>query len=107
MTKGRAEIGRVPLASLPPGSMTRLGRPPFDVLVANVGGDLYAIEDACPHSGRSLSEGRLQGCRVVCAGHGWELDLRSGQVLTEVGRGEANPTFSVERRGDEAVVYEK
>ena len=107
MSEDGGEIGRLPLSELPEGSMRRLPRPPFDVLVAHVQGRLLAIEDACPHSGRSLSEGRLEGCRVVCAGHGWVLDLASGEVLTEVGRGESNPTFRVQREGGDVVVYER
>ncbi len=101
------EIGRIAAAALPPGTMRQLPRPPFHVLVANVGGAYYAIEDACPHSGQSLSEGTLSSddpC-VTCAGHGWVIDLRDGRVRTEVGRGEANPAFRAVREGDEVVVY--
>lgn len=87
------EVGRIPVADLPPGTMARIERPPFHVLVVNAGGSFHAIEDACPHSGWSLCEGRLTGHVVTCAGHGWEIDVRDGSVLTEVGRGDSNPTF--------------
>ncbi len=84
-------LGRVP--DVPEGALVRVPHPPFDVLVTRVGGCLYAIEDACPHSGRSLSEGSLAGTAVTCPGHGWEIDLRTGEVCTAVGRGEKNPVF--------------
>ena len=100
------EIGRLAVAEVPPGRMRRLHRPPFHVLVANVDGRFFAIEDACPHSGWSLCDGALEGAEVTCAGHGWVIDVRSGAVLTEVGRGEANPVFRTAVVGDEVVVYE-
>ena len=50
-----------PLADLPPGSrklVTVKGRP---VVVFNVGGELFALVDRCPHKGGSLCEGKLTG----------------------------------------------
>lgn len=87
--------------------MRVLHRPPFHVLVVHTGGRFYAIEDACPHSGWSLSEGALTGCELTCAGHGWVIDVRDGRVLTDVGRGEASPTFRTAVVGDEIVVYDE
>jgi nitrite reductase/ring-hydroxylating ferredoxin subunit len=97
-------IGRLPRVA--EGALVRVARPPFDVLVTRVGGCLYAIEDACPHSGRSLSEGRLEGHVVTCAGHGWEIDVRTGGVLTAVGRGEQNPVFRAADEDGVVVLYE-
>jgi len=85
--------------------MLRVTHAPFHVLVANVGGAYYAIEDACPHSGRSLCDGDLSDAIVTCPGHGWELDVRTGAVLTAVGGGSSNPTFDVRLEGDVVVIY--
>ena len=101
------ESGRDQEATLGPGRMTRMHRPPFDVLLANVDGEVHAIEDACPHSGRSLCEGALSGPLVTCASHGWVIDVRDGQVITEVGRGESNPVFHVEIGAGWVVVCER
>ncbi|MEZ4404282.1 MAG: Rieske 2Fe-2S domain-containing protein [Kofleriaceae bacterium] len=38
----------------------------------------YAVDDACPHDGGWLSDGFLDGDRLVCARHGWEIDPCSG-----------------------------
>jgi nitrite reductase/ring-hydroxylating ferredoxin subunit len=84
--------------------MVRLTHPPFDVLVANVAGELHAIEDACPHSGQSLCAGTLDGFVVTCLGHGWELDVRNGEVLTAIGRGLSNPRYDVRVEGDDVIV---
>jgi len=75
------------------------------VLVARLGDEVFALEDACPHSGRSLSEGCLRDGAVVCPGHQWEVDLRTGAVRTAVGAGLSNPVYEVRREGDELVVY--
>ena len=43
-------------------------------------GDRYiALEDACPHMGASLADGKLQGSQVVCHWHCWEYDVETGQ----------------------------
>lgn len=101
-----AEIGRIRIADLPDGAMVQLRRPPFHVLVARVGDRFHALEDACPHSGLSLCRGELHGHVVRCAGHGWEIDVRDGRVLTEVGRGESNPTLRCEVEDGWVVVYD-
>ncbi|HEV3443541.1 MAG TPA: non-heme iron oxygenase ferredoxin subunit [Gemmataceae bacterium] len=47
----------------------------------NLGGNIYAIEDTCPHRGAPLSEGECDGTAVICPWHGARFDLSSGAVL--------------------------
>ncbi|MCO8309639.1 Rieske (2Fe-2S) protein [Pseudomonas mandelii] len=47
----------------------------------NVDGDLFAIDDSCPHQGASLCGGRLEGRVIQCCAHGLRFDLRSGYLL--------------------------
>ena len=51
------------------------------ITVANVDGVFYAFDDACTHEHCSLSEGNLEGTKVICACHGAEFDVRTGEVL--------------------------
>lgn len=44
-------------------------------------GQLHALEDACPHRGVALHEGRVQGRHLACAYHGWEFDGDSGHCV--------------------------
>ncbi len=37
------------------------------------------MDDACPHAGFPLHEGRLDGEIVTCNGHGWEYDVTTGK----------------------------
>ena len=41
-------------------------------------GRAFIAPDRCPHDGRLLSDGFLDGERLVCARHGWEFDLATG-----------------------------
>ncbi|MBK5300646.1 MULTISPECIES: Rieske (2Fe-2S) protein [Gammaproteobacteria] len=47
----------------------------------NIEGDLFAIDDSCPHQGASLCGGRLEGRVIQCCAHGLRFDLRSGYLL--------------------------
>jgi nitrite reductase/ring-hydroxylating ferredoxin subunit len=50
------------------------------VAVFNVGGTMYAIDDACTHQGGPLSEGPLSGSQVTCPWHGAAFDVTTGRV---------------------------
>src|SRR5919199_2321458 len=52
-----------------------------EIAVANVAGTFYAFDDTCTHAGCSLAEGDLEEATVICACHGSEFDVRSGEVL--------------------------
>ncbi|TDF86735.1 Rieske 2Fe-2S domain-containing protein [Pseudomonas sp. H9] len=47
----------------------------------NVAGQLYAIDDSCPHQGASLCGGKLEGRVIQCCAHGLRFDLASGYLL--------------------------
>jgi nitrite reductase/ring-hydroxylating ferredoxin subunit len=66
---------------VPEGEMRQFQIGGEDIAVANVGGTLYAFGDVCTHAHCSLSEGDLEGTTVICACHGSEFDVTSGEVL--------------------------
>ena len=50
------------------------------VAVARLGsGRLVVVEDVCPHDGGRISDGFVEGERLVCARHGWELEIEGGR----------------------------
>ena len=67
-------------SDVPPGKMTKATVGGKDVLIANVDGTFYAVDDTCTHSGASLSEGRLDGCNIVCGWHAAEFDCKTGKL---------------------------
>ncbi len=97
-------VGRVPLARLSENAPVRLSYPPFDVCVALVGGEPFAIEDACNHAGASLSEGRVFGERISCPQHGYVFSLRTGRLLVPLGLCGDQRRFSARIEGDDVVV---
>ena len=52
--------------------------------VFNVSGVFYAIDDACPHAGASLSHGIVEGDVVRCRIHHWRFCIRDGIYLDEM-----------------------
>ena len=51
------------------------------IAVFNVSGTFYAIEDTCPHAGGPLSEGQVDGGKVICPWHDAAFDLKTGEVV--------------------------
>lgn len=64
-----------------------------EILVANVGGTYYAMDNICSHSGGSLADGFLDNAIVMCPLHGWEFDVTTG-CCTHI-RNECLRTFPV------------
>lgn len=50
-----------------------------DIVLLNVGGEIRAYEDRCPHLSSRLSEGDLDGCTLTCWAHLWEFDALTGK----------------------------
>ena len=101
-----SEIGRARIDEVAEGGMVKVRHPPYDILLARIDGKLYAMEDACPHSGQSLCEGTIEGFLVTCPAHQWLVDIRSGRVLTEAGADRSNPAFRVTIEAGWAVVHD-
>ena len=51
------------------------------ILVVNLDGDLYALEDKCSHEDFELSAGAIDGGQIECTLHGARFDLRTGEAL--------------------------
>jgi 3-phenylpropionate/trans-cinnamate dioxygenase ferredoxin subunit len=81
---------------LPPGTRKIVQVAGRQVGVFNIGGELFALRNRCPHQGGPLCEGRLAGQVEVsapgeeiqysrageilrCPWHSWEYDIRTGQ----------------------------
>ena len=75
-----AEVEVCPLAELPPGSVTAAEVDGTRVCVANVHGEVYAVQDSCPHLFANLSAGELKGASIVCPWHDSEFDMRTGST---------------------------
>lgn len=81
MTDTQQFLTVAPVGELPPGDrmVIEVGRQ--EIVIFNVDGTLYAIDDCCTHEEYPLSEGTLRGCAIECMKHGAQFDIRSGEVL--------------------------
>jgi nitrite reductase (NADH) small subunit/3-phenylpropionate/trans-cinnamate dioxygenase ferredoxin subunit len=73
---------------VPPGTGRTVEVNGIWIALFNAGGTFYAIDNACPHAGGPLGEGKLNGTVVECPWHGWKFSVVSGQR-------EGNPNFEV------------
>ena len=93
-----AHVGQVP-----PGKLKRVEVAGRLVCLANVNGQIYAVDDDCTHISGPLDQGDLVGCVLECPLHLARFDVRTGQVLRGPAR-ENLPTFSVHIEGDDVYV---
>lgn len=80
MTATREPVARK--QEIPPGTTRRVVVNGADILLCNVGGNLYAVEDVCSHDGGALDQGELEDNRIMCPRHGAYFDVRTGEALT-------------------------
>jgi 3-phenylpropionate/trans-cinnamate dioxygenase ferredoxin subunit len=102
----RKEVGRLALEEVKSKGLVRIAHPPFDILVAWVDGEVFAIEDACNHAGASLAEGWLEGECVVCPMHAYVFELRTGRLARPKNLCGDQRTYEAEVEGDEVVIYD-
>jgi 3-phenylpropionate/trans-cinnamate dioxygenase ferredoxin subunit len=66
---------------LPPGTMKSFPIGDKIILVVNVAGQFYAINNKCTHAGGDLSPGKLEGKIVTCPKHGSKFDVTNGKPI--------------------------
>ena len=63
------------------GQMKKISVDGKDIVVANIGGDYFAINDTCTHAGASLSEGKIEDSTITCDWHGAQFDCKNGKLI--------------------------
>jgi nitrite reductase/ring-hydroxylating ferredoxin subunit len=69
-----------------------------EVLVLNIDGAHYAIDNVCPHAGAALERGTVVDGVLFCPLHHWGFCLSTGQVID--GGGLYTRTYRVVTRGE-------
>lgn len=88
---------------IPNGGTKRVDVDGVEVLLCNVGGTIYAVEDVCTHDGGPLDQGDLNGCTIMCPRHGATFDVTTGAALT-LPAVVPLPTYRVRIDGDDVYV---
>lgn len=73
-----------------------------EILLVNVKGDIYAVENECPHQGSPMSAAVVKDGYISCPRHGWRFSLIDGRC-------DDHPeyilgTFPVQLSGDDILV---
>jgi nitrite reductase (NADH) small subunit len=90
------------MSDVPPGTIREFQVERKSVAVANVDGQIHAINGVCMHRGGPLGDGPLEGPVVTCPWHGWQYDVRTGKVGQNPAAGVE--CYVVEVRGEEIFV---
>ena len=69
--------------NLKPDSMKRIELNGLCILIANIKGALYAVQDTCTHEDASLYQGALEGDCVRCPLHGSRFCLTNGRAIDD------------------------
>lgn len=72
------------------------------IVVFNIDGEFFAIEDVCTHDGGRLTGGCVHGDEIECPRHGARFSIRTGEALTAPAY-EPTATFPV--KVEDGVVY--
>jgi 3-phenylpropionate/trans-cinnamate dioxygenase ferredoxin subunit len=91
------------VADIAPGTTKRVVVDGQEILICNVDGEFFAIEDVCSHDGAPLDQGELDGKCIVCPRHGATFDVRTGEALTLPAVLPLS-TYSVKLKDDEILV---
>jgi nitrite reductase/ring-hydroxylating ferredoxin subunit len=81
--KSHITVDIASVQDVPNGKMKHVEVDGKEILIANVGGNYYAISDRCGHSNASLSKGRLNGNVVTCPLHGAQFDVITGRKVKD------------------------
>ena len=101
------------VGDIPPGTRRLAQVNGRAIVVFNLGGEFFALNNRCPHRGGSLCQGKQTGLVeldgpgnyrysrpgeiIRCPWHGWEFDIRTGQSWCDPTRVRARPyTVSVQ-----------
>lgn len=64
-----------------PGQLKHVEVEKKEILIANIDGKFYSLDDRCSHMNASLAKGRVIGSDVVCAFHAAKFNLTTGNMI--------------------------
>jgi 3-phenylpropionate/trans-cinnamate dioxygenase ferredoxin subunit len=71
-----------PVEQLALGELRVVDMDDTEIVVTNLDGQYYAIEDICTHDGGQLTGGTVEGDQIICPRHGARFCLRTGAALS-------------------------
>jgi nitrite reductase/ring-hydroxylating ferredoxin subunit len=68
---------------IPSGNMKHVEFNGKEIMIANLDGKFYALNDRCSHTNAPLSMGHIQGNIVTCPMHGARFDITTGKKVSD------------------------
>jgi nitrite reductase/ring-hydroxylating ferredoxin subunit len=86
MTEGTSEAGRrwhdvCAEEELIPGEMLNVNVGRHSIVLVRDGESVSALQNVCPHEHCYLHTGEVEDGAIVCPGHGWRFDARTGEGI--------------------------
>ena len=75
---GKIIVGKT--SDISPGKMQKVTADGKEILVMNLDGNYFAMNDTCTHAGASLADGKLDGSLLTCDWHGAKFDCKTGKL---------------------------
>lgn len=69
------------------------------IALVNLNGEIFALDDSCPHEAGPLSDGEIVGEEITCPWHHSRFDIRTGRVTMDPAE-ENVATYKVRLVGD-------
>lgn len=70
--------------------------------IANIDGEIHAMDNGCLHRGGPLGKGAIENGKVVCPWHGWRFDPKTGQGPPKASR--RLKVYTVRTEGEEVFI---
>jgi len=64
-----------------PGQMKKVSVDGNEIIIINIDGNCFAVNDTCTHAGGSLSEGKLDDSTITCDWHGAQFECKNGKLV--------------------------
>ncbi len=87
------------ISEIPVGNSIAVTHGKLQIALFNEGGELFAINNLCPHAAGPLVEAWVENGRVVCPWHGWSFPLDPNDPPND-----GLPRYRVRIEGDDVFV---
>ena len=67
-----------------PGQLKHVEVEGKEILISNIDGKFYSLDDRCSHMNASLAKGKVIGSDVVCAFHAAKFNISTGAWLIQL-----------------------
>jgi len=79
MSAAEQYVNAGPVGSIPVGEKRTLYTDDLTIVLVNLDGEVFALDDRCPHQGGPLTRGTLNGETLMCPWHCWSFNVRTGR----------------------------